>query len=319
MSDYSPIIENVLQALVTGLSVGCLYGLMCLGLGLIFGIMRVINFAQGDLMMLGMYTAWYAFTGFGIVAFLGPYAGPIVAALLAGPVLFVFGWVLHKVMISRVTGFRVSKMEGEGHYAQLILTLGLALSIQSIGQITFGSQPISMQTPLSASAWELAVWGDEISVFANKARLVGGLISVTTAIALFIFVSRSRLGKSLRASADNPTAAIYMGIDVNRGHRIAFALGLGVTAIAGGLVAIYYPFQPYVGLEFVIIMYTGVVLGGLGSIAGAFWGGMTIGIVQQLSTLVLPTQLQNTAIFVVFLLIVFLRPQGLFGTSAERA
>jgi branched-chain amino acid transport system permease protein len=109
-----------------------------------------------------------------------------------------------------------------------------------------------------------------------------------------------------------------MGIDVNRAHRLAFSIGIGLTAVAGGLVAMYYPFQPYVGLEFVIIMYTGVVLGGMGSILGAFWGGMTIGMVQQLSTLVLPIQLQNTAIFVVFLGIVLFRPQGLFGRITER-
>ena len=131
-------------------------------------------------------------------------------------------------------------------------------------------------------------------------------------------MSRARLGKALRAAADNPEAATYMGIDVDRAHRIAFGIGTGITGIAGGLVATYYPFQPYVGLEFVIIMYAGVVLGGLGSILGAFWGGMTIGLVQQLSTLVLPIQLQNTAIFVVFLAIVLFRPQGLFGRSAER-
>jgi branched-chain amino acid transport system permease protein len=95
-------------------------------------------------------------------------------------------------------------------------------------------------------------------------------------------------------------------------------MGTGITAIAGGLVATYYPFQPYVGFDFVIIMYAGVVLGGMGSIMGAFWGGMTIGLVQQLATLVLPLQLQNAAIFVVFLLIVQLRPQGFFGRNVER-
>ena len=109
-----------------------------------------------------------------------------------------------------------------------------------------------------------------------------------------------------------------MGIDVDGAYRIAFGIGIGITAIAGGLVATYNPFQPYIGLDFVIIMYAGVVLGGMGSILGAFWGGMTIGLVQQLSTLVLPTQLQNAAIFVVFLLIVLLRPQGLFGRATER-
>jgi len=131
-------------------------------------------------------------------------------------------------------------------------------------------------------------------------------------------MGRTAVGKSLLAAADNPQAALYMGIDVDRAHRIAFAIGTGVTAVAGGLVATYYPFQPYVGIEFVIIMYAGVVLGGIGSVGGAFLGGLIIGLVQQLSTIVLPIQLQNAAIFVMFLLIVMLRPHGLFGRAAER-
>jgi branched-chain amino acid transport system permease protein len=114
-------------------------------------------------------------------------------------------------------------------------------------------------------------------------------------------------------------AATYMGIDVDRAHRIAFALGSAVTAIAGGLVATYLSFTPFMGIDFVVIMYAGVVLGGMGSLLGAFWGGLTIGFVQQFSALALPPQLQNAAIFVVFLLIVVLRPQGLFGRSADRA
>ena len=142
--------------------------------------------------------------------------------------------------------------------------------------------------------------------------------SGATVFALFLFVTRTRFGKALQASADNAEAAIYMGIDVDKAYHIAFGIGTAVTAIAGGLVATYYPFQPYVGLEFVIVMYAGVVLGGFGSIIGAFWGGMIIGLVQQMSTLVLPIQLQNTAIFVVFLLVIFLRPQGLFGRNVER-
>jgi branched-chain amino acid transport system permease protein len=109
-----------------------------------------------------------------------------------------------------------------------------------------------------------------------------------------------------------------MGIDVEKAHRISFGLGAGVTAVAGGLIASYYPFQPYIGLDFVVIMYAGVVLGGLGSMIGAFWGGLMIGLIQQLSTLFLPLQLQNAMIFVVFLLIILFRPQGLFGKNVER-
>jgi branched-chain amino acid transport system permease protein len=133
---------------------------------------------------------------------------------------------------------------------------------------------------------------------------------VAVIVALTVLIGSSRMGKALRASADNPDAATFMGIDVARAHRIAFGLGIAVTAIAGGLLATNLPFHPFVGIDYVIVMYAGVVLGGMGSIGGAFWGGMTIGLVQQLSTLVLPTQL--------FLLIVFFRPQGFFGRVSER-
>lgn len=313
------ILENVLQALVAGLLVGAIYGLMCVGLALIFGVMRVINFAQGDFMMLGMYAGFYLAAGlaaaFGLAGGVTAYAG----ILLAGPLLFVVGIAAHALLITRVSGARSARLEGEGHYAQLILTLGIALIIQNGALIAFGSQLISIRTPLSSSAWTLGpLWDGDVLVFVNKARGVAAAISVVVIVALTVLIGRSRLGKALRASADNPDAATYMGIDVARSHRLAFGLGIGTTAIAGGLLATTLPFQPFVGLDYVIVMYAGVVLGGMGSIGGAFWGGMTIGLVQQLSTLVLPTQLQNTAIFVVFLGIIFLRPQGFFGRVSER-
>ena len=313
-------LENFLQALSAGILLGGLYGLMCVGLGIIFGVMRVINFGQGDLMMLGMYCAFYLFTYMGLGNLMGAEAGSIVAALVTGPIMYVFGSLLHRFLVSRVTGVRVASMEGEGHYAQLILTLGVALILSNGGLILFGSTPVSIRTPLSSSAWELGpLVGNDVSVFVNKARGIAMVVSLAVGAGLYFFITRSRLGKSLRAAADNPEAAIYMGIDVDKAHRIAFGIGTAITCVAGGLVATYYPIQPYIGIEFVIVMYAGVVLGGLGSITGAFWGGMIIGLVQQLSTLVLPTQLQNTAIFVVFLLIVFFRPQGLFGVNVTRA
>jgi branched-chain amino acid transport system permease protein len=310
-------VEGFLQALTAGLLIGAVYGLMCVGLGLIFGVMRVINFAQGDFMMLGMYAAFYCFTALGLQAAFGKTVGPFVAILLAGPILAVFGYFIHRLLISRVSGTRTALLEGEGHYAQLILTLGIALILQNGGLIVFGSVLASLRTPLSSSAWELGPFFD-ISVFVNKARGIDAVIAFIAMGLLSLLITRSRLGKTLRAAADNPTAATYMGIDVDRAHRIAFALGSGVTAIAGGLLATNNPFQPFIGLDYVIVMYAGVVLGGMGSITGAFWGGMTIGLVQQLSTIVLPTQLQNAAIFVVFLLIIFFRPQGFFGRVAER-
>lgn len=314
------LVEQFLQALAAGLLIGCIYGLLCVGLAFIFGIMRVINFAQGDFMMLGMYLAIF-FGGYVLPAAVFGVAVPFLSALVVGPILFGLGYLLNLLLISRTTGLHASgSSETEAHQAQLILTLGVALVLQNGALLLLGSAPTSAVTTMSASAWEIPLLYDDFSaVFLNKARTIDAAISIVIALALFWFVKNTRLGKSLRAAAINPEAALYMGIDVTRAHHIAFGLGTAIAGVAGGLIVIYYPAQPYVGVEFIIVMYAGVVLGGMGSIVGAFWGGMTIGLVQQLATLVIPLQLQNAAIFVVFVLILLLKPQGLFGRSVERA
>jgi branched-chain amino acid transport system permease protein len=229
------------------------------------------------------------------------------------------GLLLHKFLIARVSGLRTTGSLDEGHFGQLIVTLGISLILQNGGLILFGSTPVTVRTPLASRAFEITGFYGDATVFLNKARLIACAVAIIVAIGLYLLLEYTRLGKALRAAADNPTAATYMGIDVDRAYRIAFGIGSGVTAIAGGLMATYLSFGPFIGFDYVIIMYSGVVLGGMGSILGAFWGGLTVGFVQQCSALVLPPQLQNAAIFVVFLLIVSLRPQGLFGRSAERA
>jgi branched-chain amino acid transport system permease protein len=317
--DLEVLIENTLNALAAGITIGCIYGLMCIGLGLIFGIMRIVNFAQGELLMLGMYASLYLVTGAGVFAFLGPYIGPFIGALCAGPIVFIGGAVLHKFLIARVSGLRTAGSVDDGHFGQLLVTLGLSLILQNGGLILFGSTPETVRTPLASSAFDITGFYGDATIFLNKARLLACAVAIIIAVTLYVVLEYTRLGKSLRAAADNPTAATYMGIDVDRAYRIAFALGSGITAIAGGLMATYLSFGPFIGLDYVIIMYSGVVLGGMGSILGAFWGGLTVGFVQQCSALVLPPQLQNAAIFFAFLTIVLLRPQGLFGRSAERA
>ena len=304
---------DFLQALTAGILVGSAYALMCVGLGIIFGAMRVINFAQGDFLMLGMYAAFYLTTGFGILG--------VSRALMparSSPRSWPGRSCSRSAGCCTASSSRASpapgsaQIEGAGAYGQIIVTLGLSLILQNGGLIVFGSTPTGIRTPLSRSSWEIG------EVLLNQARCVSFLVAVAAAAAVYLFLGHTRLGKGLRAAADNSQAAIYMGIDVDRAHRIAWSLGVGITAVAGGLVASSQSFQPYTGFDFVIVMYAGVVLGGLGSILGAFWGGLLIGIVQQMSTLVLPYQLQNTAIFVVFLLIIFLRPQGMFGRLSER-
>ncbi len=317
--EFEILVENVLNALAAGITIGCIYGLMCIGLGLIFGIMKIVNFAQGELLMLGMFASFYLVGVGGLMSFLGPYAGPFIGALLAGPIVFAGGALLHKFLISRVSGLRTTGTLDEGHFGQLIVTLGISLILQNGGLIVFGSTPETVRTPLASSAFLVTGFYGDATVFLNKARLFACAVAIIVAVGLYLLLEYTRLGRALRAAADNPTAATYMGVDVDRAYRIAFGIGSGITAVAGGLMATYLSFGPFVGFDYVIIMYSGVVLGGMGSILGAFWGGLTVGFVQQCSALVLPPQLQNAAIFVVFLLIVTLRPQGLFGRSAERA
>jgi len=314
----SVFIEQFLQTLIAGLLVGSVYGLMCVGLAFIFGIMRVINFAQGDFMMVGMYLSIFIVVNLITTTWFGPVA-PFLAALATAPVMFAAGYALHRFLIARTTGMQ-GIAELEAHQAQLVLTLGVALILQNGALILLGSAPVSTITPLSAAAWEIPLLYDDLAtVFLNQARTIDAVIAIVIALAFFRMMGHTRLGKVLRGAADNPEAALYTGIDVDRAHRIAFGLGTAIAGVAGGLIILYYPVQPFVGIDFIIIMYAGVVLGGMGSVIGAFWGGMTIGLVQQLATLVLPVQLQNAAVFVVFLMLLLFRPQGFFGRSTERA
>src|SRR5262249_21289272 len=158
-----------LQALYTSIVVGGVYGLMCVGLALIFSVMRVVNFAQGEFMMLGMYGSLAVFGQLGLGSVLGPYLGTFVATLLSAAVVFALACLLHELLLTRIPGMRAIGVEGEGHYAQLTLTLGLSLVLQNGGLIAFGSEPKSITTPMSSSAWELALPGG-ITVFMNQAR-----------------------------------------------------------------------------------------------------------------------------------------------------
>jgi len=318
--DALQTLENVLQSLVAGLLIGSMYGLMCVGLTIIFGVMRVINFAQGEFMMLGMYFTYFCFAWLGAEVYFDGLWFPFVLAVLAGPAVFLLGLILHKALINAVTGRRASRLEAQGHYAQLVLTLGIALVLQNGGLFLFGSNPVSVSNELSYSAWEWGpMVGDRVSVFVNQAQTISAIIALVVVLCFGLIMVKTRLGKSLRAAADNPDAATYMGIDVDRAHRIAFGFGIGITAIGGGLLASNVSFQPYIGTEYVIIMYAGVVLGGLGSIRGAFLGGLSIGILQQVSAIVLPNQLQGTVIFVCFLAVILFRPQGFFGRRDRTA
>ena len=311
--------EALMQTIVAGTMAGIIYGLMATGVGVIFGVMRVVNFAQGEFLMLGMYGAVFAAAIIGLVNPFGVTFGAYLGALLVAPFIFALGAIIHRLLLSRITGMRAAGVIGDGHFAQMILTLGISLIVQNIALAYFGAVAVQNQTPISDQAWMISpIPFVDADVFVNKGQAVSCIIAVILVVMIFVFFSRTPVGKALRAAADNPVAATYVGVKVGRAHQFAFAFGVAITAVGGGLVSIYYPFQPYIGVQFLIIMYTAVVLGGLGSILGAFWGGLIIGYVQQISALFLPLELQSAAIFVIFVATLFFKPDGIFGTNVER-
>jgi len=277
------VVAELAQYVATGLLVGGVYALMSIGLALIFGVMRVVNFAQGDFMMLGMYlTYFYALAG----------VDPLLGALLTIPPFFVLGWIVHRGLLARVTGGGDPQRQMD---AQLILT----------------PTPRGIRTAYATQAFTVG------PILLNEARSYAFAMALVLAAALWLFLTRTDAGRALRAAADDPEAASYQGIDVRAMHGLAFGAGIALVAAAGGLLATYYPIEPSVAVNFIVLMFVAVVLGGLGSIPGAFVGGLVIGLVQSLTLLALPFQLQNTGVFIVFLLVLYLRPQGLFGRRAR--
>lgn len=288
------------QYVVTGLLVGGVYALMSIGLAVIFGVMRVVNFAQGDFMMLGMYLTYFYAVGLGI--------DPLLGALVTIPPFFLLGLLVHRVFLARVTGGGDPSREMD---AQLILTLGLSLIITNATTMILSPTPRGIRTTYATQAFAIG------PALLNQARTYAFLMALLLAVAMYVFLTRTDLGKALRAAADDPEAASYQAINVRAMHGVAFGVGIALVAAAGGLLATYYPIEPNVGVNFIVLMFVAVVLGGLGSIPGAFVGGIVIGLVQSLTLLVLPLQLQNVGVFVAFLVVLYVRPQGLFGRRAR--
>ena len=281
--------------MVTGLLVGGVYALMSIGLALIFGVMRVVNFAQGDFMMLGMYVTFF-------LAAAG--VDPLLGALVTLPPFFLLGVLVHRVLLVRVTGGGDPQRMMD---SQLILTLGLSLVITNATTMLLTPMPRGIKTPYATQAFGVG------PLLLNQARSYAFVMALLLAGAVYLFLTRTDRGKALRAAADDPEAASYQGIDVRAMHGLAFGVGIALVAAAGGLLATYHPIEPTVAVNFIVLMFVAVVLGGLGSIPGAFAGGLLIGLVQSLTLLILPFQLQNVGVFITFLLVLYLRPQGLFG------
>ena len=289
---YPP--EILLEAVANGLLMGAVYGLVALGLTLVYGVLHIINFAHGALLTLAMYAAYVAHGAFG----LDPYAAMIPLAGL----FFVLGYFVQRLVIGPASRGDDSNM--------LLVTLGLSIIIENAMLAIFRSDTMTIRVPYAMSMVEL---GD---VLLSLPRLIGFGVTLLVAFLLFVLMTRTDTGRAIRAVAKERTGAALVGIDVAHIYAVTFGIGTACLAIAACLLLPSFYVSPRVGNAFVLVAFTIVVLGGMGSVTGALLGGLFIGVVESLSGLYFGDSLGQIGIFLIFILVLLLRPTGLFGARA---
>lgn len=283
-----------LQVLVTGVSQGCVYGLIALGFVLIYKATEAVNFAQGDLMMIGMFVAFTLLNVLGMPYWLG--------LLCTCAVMGLVGSLLERSLIR--------PMVGEPTFAVLMLTVGLGFVLRAFAGGVWGADPKAIQNPFSGKVLE---YGGIIVGYENLAVIFG---TAFLCLGLAIYFRFTKLGISMQAASQNQLAAVLVGISVNRVTSIAWALSAGIAGFAGVLLAPVSLIDPQVGF-IGIKAFAAAIIGGLGSLPGAVIAGLAIGVIEQTAQLTLPTSLANSSAYLLMLLMLILRPGGLF-TSIQR-
>lgn len=285
--------DVVRQAVLTGILIGGVYGLVAMGLTLIFGVLDIVNFAHGAFLAVALYITVTMVSRFGV--------NPLVSLLVAVPVMFLLGAGVQRFVLAGAMGKPLEN--------QLLITLGLALLIDNALLITFGPDPQSVMLPGDTG---VQIFG----AVATVSRLLAFGVAIVLAAMLYVLLQRTRLGTAIRAVSANEAGAQLVGIDTRRIYMATFAIGTACAGAAGVLVAPLVTIEPTTGELFNIIAFVVVVLGGMGNVLGALVGGLIIGLTEQLGALYLPGQSPLLSVFVVFVLVLFLRPQGLFGRSS---
>jgi branched-chain amino acid transport system permease protein len=282
------------QGLLNGLLFGGVYSLMAVGLTLIFGVMRVVNFAHGDMMVWGMYLAWLLATRAG----LDPYLGfPLCAAAL-----FAMGFAVQR--------FLVNSIIDAPHEMQILLMLGVALVLENAALVAFGPDPVRVRSPLAQATLWLG------PIFVDVARLLTFGVALALTLGLYLFLARTDLGRSMRAAADNSYGALVIGTDVRRVYAVAFGIGAACVGAAGALVSPILPFAPSGGLPASVTSFNIVIIGGMGSLVGAFVGGLLVSVAESLGAVFLAPSLKELVSFSLLILILLFRPAGLLGKRA---
>lgn len=280
------------QTVVSGLLLGGIFALVAVGLTLIFGVMKILNFAHGDFLMLGMYFAFFLSVMFGV--------DPYVSAILSLPLFFGLGWVIQSYLIRPVLSAPES--------IQILLTVGLSLLLQNLALFLFSPDFQSLRVSYGGNTM---TW---LGVSISYVRVVACGVAISASLGLYLFLGRTDIGKALRACAEERQGSMAVGINVDRMYNIAFGLGIACVALAGILMTPFFYIAPQVGLPFTLTAFVVAVLGGLGSLPGALLGGFIIGLIESMGEILMPSpSMKQIATFSVFLLILLLRPQGLFG------
>jgi len=283
----------VTQAVLAGVLIGGIYGLLAMGLTLIFGVLDIVNFAHGAFLTVALFLTFWLVQSVGL--------HPYLALGVTVPAMFLIGFAVQRGVLSGAMGKPLQN--------QLLITLGIALVIENALLMFVGANPRSVALPGDQGVQVLGAVAELSNLFA----FVGSLV---LAGGLFLLLQRTRLGTAIRAVAANDVGAQMVGIDVRRIYALTFALGTACAGAAGTLVAPLVTIEPTTGSLFNILAFVIVVLGSMGNVVGALVGGLIIGLTEQLGTLLLPSQSPQLGVFIVFVLVLFLRPQGLFGRSA---
>ena len=281
-----------LQLIANGVLLGGVFALISIGLTLIFGIVRVVNFAHGEFLMVGLYATWILSSQFGL--------NPYVAALPLAVVFFGRGAVMQRPIIQ--------PLMGADPHVQIFATVGVGTALANAALMIFSADLRSVDLPWArqpASLFGLA------SV--SRGNLVAFAVSVAATVGLILFLRRTHLGRAIRAVAQNRYAAPLMGIDVNRIYAITFGLGTACVGLAAAVLSPLYPAFPTVGSFFVLTAFVVVVLGGMGSLEGAVIGALIIGLVDSLAGYYVAPDLKEVVYFAIFLGILIVRPAGLYG------
>jgi branched-chain amino acid transport system permease protein len=284
----------LIPAVLNGLLTGAVYALVALGLTLIYGVLHIINFAHGALLTAAMFAAYFAFHVFGI--------DPYIAAFIVAPLFFALGYGLQRFMIGPAS-------HGEDRN-MLLVTLGLAVIIENALLFSFSADTRTIDVPYAFQSIDFGF------TFLAVPRLVGFAAVFVVALALWLVMGFTDIGRAIRAVAKEKLGAELAGIDVAHVYAVTFGLGTACVAIAACLLIPTYYVNPSAGDAFVLVAFTIVVLGGMGSVPGALVGGLVIGVVESLSSLFLGESLGQVGIFLIFIAVLLVRPQGLFGAKA---